>query len=78
MRPRVLAAVAELTTRGASFDRCRASFLDESYAALCAGALAASPTLLTPTSGQAGRVQDACLSATAEELARAHTLALPE
>lgn len=70
MRPKTLAEVAELTARGESFDRCLANFLDEFYAAPDATALTDAPQLLAPRSGQLGRVQDAYLAATAEELAR--------
>ena len=53
---------------GDAFDRCLANFLDEFYAAPNAAALAESPVLLASSSGETGRVQDAYLAATAEDL----------
>lgn len=69
MRPKALAEVAELAAQGDSFDRCLANFLDEFYSTPNAAALAESPTLLASQFGDTGRVQDAYLAATAEELA---------
>ena len=77
MRPKTLAEVAQLTMSGDSFDRCLANFLDEFYAAPNMKALADSPALLAPSFGELGRVQDAYLAATAEELARAHKFSAP-
>lgn len=77
MRPKTLAEVAALVAQGDSFDRCLANFLDEFYAASNAPALAATPALLAPQFGDTGRVQDAYLAATAEELARRFDLPLP-
>jgi len=77
MRPKTLAEVAQLTINGDSFERCLANFLDEFYTAPKAETLAAQPVLLAPTSGEAGRVQDAYLAATAEELARAWSFPIP-
>jgi len=77
MRPKTLTEVAQLAARGESFDRCLANFLDEFYSAPNAQALADAPVLLAPDLGQSGRVQDAYLAATAEELARAHQFAVP-
>jgi hypothetical protein len=77
MRPKTLTEVAQLTAKGESFDRCLANFLDAFYSAPNAKALADAPALLAPHFGDLGRVQDAYLAATAEELARAHTLPLP-
>jgi hypothetical protein len=77
MRPRTLAEVAVLAAQGDSFDRCLANFLDEFYCAPNAAALAATPVLLAPQLGETGRVQDAYLAATAEELARRFDLPLP-
>src|SRR5262249_16805894 len=77
MRPKTLAEVATLAAQGDSFDRCLSNFLDEFYAAPGASAMADSPTLLSPMHGELGRVQDAYLAATAEELARAHGLPVP-
>jgi hypothetical protein len=77
MRPKTLAEVAQLTLDGDSFDRCLANFLDEFYEAPTANALVAAPALLAPKAGESGRVQDAYLAATAEELARAHQLPVP-
>jgi hypothetical protein len=77
MRPKTLAEVAVLAAQGDSFDRCLANFLDEFYAAPNDGALADSPALLAPQFGDTGRVQDAYLAATAEELARRFNLHVP-
>jgi hypothetical protein len=77
MRPKTLAEVAELAASGDSFDRCLANFLDEFYAAPRAEALSPEPVLLFPTLGEPGRVQDAYLAATAEELARVAKLPFP-
>ena len=77
MRPKTLAKVAQLTIDGDSFDRCLANFLDEFYAAPDARALVAKPVLLAPIFGEPGRVQDAYLAATAEELARARKFSVP-
>ena len=55
---------------GDSFDRCLANFLDEFYASPTAAALVEAPPLLGLVGGERGRVQDAYLAATAEELAR--------
>ena len=77
MRPTTLAEVAQLTIGDDSFDRCLANFLDEFYAAPNAQALAAPPVLLAPTFGEPGRVQDAYLAATAEELARIQRFSVP-
>ena len=77
MRPKTLAQVAQLTRDGDSFDRCLANFLDEFYAAPSALALAAPPVLLALTFGELGRVQDAYLAATAEQLAGTAKFPLP-
>lgn len=77
MRPRSLAEVARATLDGGSFDRSLANFLDAFYAAPHPSALAETPALLEPVMGDPGRVQDAYLAATAEELARAHGLSCP-
>jgi hypothetical protein len=77
MRPKALAEVAALAAQGDSFDRCLAHFLDEFYASPKAAALAAAPALLAPQFGDTGRVQDAYLAATAEELARRFILPQP-
>jgi len=77
MRPKTLAEVAALAARGDSFDRCLANFLDEFYGAPNAAALADAPTMLASRLGDMGRVQDAYLAATAEELARRFDLPLP-
>ena len=77
MRPQSLAEVARLTLGGDSFDRSLANFLDEFYAAPNSSGLAQMPALLGPALGELGRVQDAYLAATAEELARAHGLSCP-
>jgi hypothetical protein len=77
MRPGTLAEVAQLTSRGQSFDLCLANFLDEFYAAPSESALSERPELLAPESGDQGRVQDAYLAATAEYLAAAHNFHIP-
>jgi hypothetical protein len=77
MRPKTLAEVAVLAGQGDSFDRCLANFLDEFYAAPNSSALSETPSFLAPQFGDAGRVQDAYLAATAEELARRFDLPLP-
>lgn len=77
MRPETLAEVARLTAGGESFDRCLANFLDGFYGAPNAKALADSPPLLASDLGELGRVQDAYLAATAEELAGAHKFPVP-
>jgi len=77
MRPKTLAEVAALAAQGDSFDRCLANFLDEFYAAPNAAALADTPALLAPQFADTGRVQDAYLAATAEELARRFSLPFP-
>ena len=77
MRPKTLAEVVALAAQGDSFDRCLANFLDEFYAGPNAAALADTPALLAPQFGDTGRVQDAYLAATAEELARRFNLPAP-
>jgi hypothetical protein len=77
MRPKTLAEVAAWAAQGEDFDRCLANFLDEFYARPSAAALAATPALLAPQYGDSGRVQDAYLAATAEELARRYDLPWP-
>jgi len=77
MRPKTLAEVARLVSLGQSFDLCLANFLDEFYAAPNLSALSETPELLAPRLGDQGRVQDAYLAATAEHLAAAHHLPIP-
>jgi hypothetical protein len=77
MRPKSLAEVAELAAEGDSFDRCLYNFLDGFYYAPSAEALLAQPPSLSPKKGEIGRVQDAYLAATAEELARSYNFPLP-
>jgi hypothetical protein len=77
MRPITLAEVAELAARGDSFDRCLANFLDGFYSAPSSNALAGEPVSLASRCGDLGRVQDAYLAATAEELARQFDLQRP-
>src|SRR3982074_135044 len=77
MRPITLAEVAELASRGDSFDRCLANFLDEFYSSPSSSALAAEPSPLAPRFADLGRVQDAYLAATAEELARQYNQQRP-
>jgi hypothetical protein len=77
MRPKTLAEVAEMVVQGDSFDSCLANFLDEFYSTPKADALMREPVLLAPNFGERGRVQDAYLAATAEELAAAQKLSVP-
>lgn len=77
MRPKTLAAVAELTLAGDSFDRCLANFLDEFYPNPNAAAFLLEPILLAPHLGELGRIQDAYLAAVAEELVRPNDFPLP-
>ena len=77
MRPITLMEVAELAARGDSFDRCLANFLDEFYSAPSSSALAGEPAPLASRFADLGRVQDAYLAATAEELARQFNLQRP-
>ena len=77
MRPKTLAAVAQLAAGGDSFDRCLANFLDEFYAAPNEAALSPTPELLAPRLGELGQVQDAYLAATAEQLAYNNDFPIP-
>ena len=77
MRPKTLAEVAQLAAGGASFDPCLANFLDEFYATPASAALSPAPGLLAPRLGEPGRVQDAYLAATAEQLACSHGFSVP-
>lgn len=77
MRAGSLAEVARLAAAGDSFDRCLSGFLDEFYLRPSETALAEEPPFLAPISGDLGRVQDAYLAATAEELARRFELRVP-
>jgi hypothetical protein len=78
MRPKTLAEVAQWTAQGQPFDFCLANFLDEcKNSSDHAAALAEAPELLGPVWGEPGRVQDAYLAATAEELGREWQVALP-
>lgn len=77
MRPKTLAEVALRASRGDSFDRCLANFLDDFNAAPSASALFAEPSLLAPSLGERGGLQDAYLAATAEHLAGCHGLPVP-
>lgn len=70
MIPKSLAEVAQFAVAGESFDLCLANFLDGFYYAPKAAGLLAAPVLLEPIAGELGRVQDAYLAATAEELSR--------
>ena len=78
MRPQTLAEVATLAAGGDSFDRCLSNFLDAFYANPNAAALSAAPLELEPHAGELGRLQDAYLAATAEELARRFNLPNPD
>jgi hypothetical protein len=77
MRPRSLANVAALAAGGDSFDRCLANFLDGFYAEPSAEALVEVPRSMGATGDEIGRVRDAYLAATAEELARRFNLHSP-
>jgi hypothetical protein len=77
MSPGTLAEVAALTACGDSFDRSLANFLDEFYSAPSEDALAGEPELLAPRFADLGRIQDAYLAATAEELTRQFNLPPP-
>jgi len=76
MRPQTLSEVAAAAA-GGSFDCSLANFLDGFYTAPCAAALDSAPPLLAPQLGEKGRLQDAYLAATAEELARQFGLPSP-
>ncbi|MFM9966849.1 MAG: hypothetical protein ACKVQK_00385 [Burkholderiales bacterium] len=78
MRPQTLAEVAALALEGDSFDLCLSNFLDDFYIRPGSPAFAEEPMLLEPRLGELGRVQDAYLAATAEELSRAHALDCPQ
>jgi hypothetical protein len=70
--------VANLASAGESFDLCLANFLDGFYASPAADGLSPPPPMLAPTQGEIGRVRDAYLAATAEELARQFGLPVPD
>lgn len=72
-----LAEVALRTLSGDSFDLCLADFLDGFYASPTAESLASEPARLSRGLDRAGRIQDAYLAATAEELAREFHLPFP-
>ena len=78
MRPGTLKDVAELVSVGDSFEVCLANFLDGFYASPAAAAISPSPPVLSATQGEVGRVRDAYLAATAEELARKFLLPVPD
>jgi hypothetical protein len=69
MRPKTLAEVADLASRGESFDLCLREFLDEFYSRPSQEALAAEPSRLREVLPSKGEVYDAYLAATAEALA---------
>jgi len=77
MRPASLSQVARMTAAGDSFDRCLANFLDGFYAAPTADALMAEPPFLAPQNQETGRLMDAYLAATAEELAQQYQFPRP-
>lgn len=77
MRPLSLAQIVQMTAAGDSFDRCLMNFLDGFYAAPRAEALEEEPVLLASQDAEKGRLRDAYLAATAEELARAFRLPRP-
>ena len=72
-----LADVARMTAEGHPFDLCLADFLDGFYFAPSAEALAECPPLLASPEFAQGKVCDAYLAATAEELARAFNFPCP-
>jgi hypothetical protein len=72
-----LREVARLAAQGDSFDRCLANFLDGFHAGPAALALEEEPPALASQAGELGRLQDAYLAATAEELARRYNLPCP-
>ena len=72
MRPKSLAEVAQWVLEGNPFDPTLACFLDGFYAKPNQDALVEEPLLLEPKFGKLGRVQDAYLAASAEELARVY------
>jgi len=76
MRPDSLAEVARLTASGEPFAPSLANFLEEFYRDPHARCLTEAPELLAPRLGELGRVQDAYLAATAEELSRLHALSV--
>jgi hypothetical protein len=78
MRPKTLADVALLASRGEVFDLYLSNFLDEFYAAPDQSALVHTPELLAPKFGEQGRVQDAYLAATAEYLAAMNHFPIPQ
>ncbi|MBM3846605.1 MAG: hypothetical protein FJ405_10015 [Verrucomicrobia bacterium] len=77
MRPRTLREVAQLAALEYSFDQCLANFLDDFYSRPTTEALVDMPPLLGPLKGETGRIQDAYLAATAEELCCKYRLLLP-
>lgn len=77
MRPTTLAEVSRLVAQGQPFDLTLGNFLDDFKTKPSADALAEVPMLLAPALGHQGRIQDAYLAATAEELSRQHGLPLP-
>jgi hypothetical protein len=78
MRPKSLREVAQLAAGGDSFDRCLANFLDEFYAAPSLAALMEAPPLLATSDQETGRIRDAYLAATAEDLAGRWNLPRPD
>jgi hypothetical protein len=77
MRPRSLAEVAQLALAGDSFGLNLANFLDAFYQTPTSAALVPEPVLLASQLGHLGKVRDAYLAATAEELARSYNFPLP-
>lgn len=76
MRPASLAAVAEQTLAGASFDLALRDFLDEARAQPGAARICAEPARLRERAAH-GDLMDAYLAATAESLAAELGLACP-
>ena len=77
MRPKTLAEVADQSISGEKFHHCLSNFLDEFYAHPDARALAEPPPSLASAFGEEGRIWDAYLAATAEELGRANQFPIP-
>lgn len=77
MRPKALAEVAELASKGESFDLCLREFLDEFYGEPLAEALENEPRLLDGILPAKGKIYDAYLAATAEALACKYGLNTP-
>ena len=76
-RPESLAEVAEATLEGAPFHLALNNFLDEFYLNPSSEAFTREPSLMEPSRGEAGKINDAYLAAVAEELCRKFELDAP-